>query len=160
MIRKSIKITLIGIVWSYFFFYYANLLFLYLWGFDLFSATSWQKISIFWNNGGAIKKGQDYAFLLMLFALLPFWLWTWRLICRTDFLQILLWPFEAYNRHIIKKYGSSSGRRISLKNIGQSTSVEEKIKITQAAVKPNPEQDADKIRQAVKNKLSKAQTKI
>lgn len=67
--------------------------------------------------------------------------------------------FEAYNRHIIKKYGSQAGKRFILKNMGQSTKIEEDIKVATNAVKPNPEQDADKIREAVKNKLSKARPK-
>lgn len=43
--------------------------------------------------------------------------------------------------------------------MGQSTKIEEDIKVATNAVKPNPEQDADKIREAVKNKLSKARPK-
>lgn len=159
MIAKTFKIGIIGIVWSYLFFYYANILFLYFWGFDLFSPAGWQKIAAFWNHGGIICEGKDYAFLFTI-LLLPFvWIIGWRWLCRIRLSKIITWPFEAYNRHIIKKYGSQAGKRFVLKNMGQSTKIEEDIKIATNAVKPNPEQDADKIREAVKNKLSKAQPK-
>ncbi len=157
MMAKTLKISIIGIVWSYLYFYYANILFLFLWGFDLFSAESWQKIALFWDYGGVIREGKDYAFLLTLLVTPIIWILGWRLLCRVSPVKIITWPFEAYNRHIVRKYGAQSGKRIILKNMGKGTNVEESIKIATEAVKPKPEQDADKIREAIKNKLSKAQ---
>lgn len=159
MITKILKIGLIGIVWSYLYFYYANILFLYLWGFDLFLPDSWHKIALFWDYGGVIREGKDYAFLLTLVVTPIIWLLGWRMLCRISLIKILVWPFETYNRHIAKKYGNRAGKRIILKNMGQGTKIEEDIKVATEAVKANPEQDADKIREAVKNKLSKAQKK-
>ena len=154
MFKKFVKKTVIGILWSLFFIYFSNILFLYLWGFNLWDAQSWLKIKIFWNQGGAIKEGKDYCFLIMLLALVPLWAYGWHFFNRIKFLKLLVFPYEVYNRMILKKYDVSS-QHFSLKNIGASTKIEDEIKISQGQAKANPEHNADKIREEIQKKLKK-----
>lgn len=155
MIFKAFKITLVGIIWSYIFIYCSNVLFSYLWGFNLLSPQSWKKIADYWNQGGAIREGKDYVFLLMIFLLVPFWIIGWKKLYRIDYIRIVISPFTLYNHFVINRCCRNGGR-IALKNVGKTKKVKLEIKERKEAVKPHPEQDADRIRQAVKNKLNKS----
>ena len=68
----------------------------------------------------------------------------------------MLWPINAYNRYIINRYGNES-KRILLKNIGTSMKIEEEMKQKTEAIKPIEWKEADKVRQAVSEKISSNQ---
>ena len=156
MIKKLFKALVVGIIWSYLYIFVTELLLYYLWNFDYLSPQDWQTINTFWEHGGVIKTGKDYLFLLSLLLVVPLWLLGWKYLYRQNYVEILLWPINAYNRHIIKHYGSES-KRILLKNIGTLVKVEEEIKQKTEALKPIEWKEADKVRQAVSEKISSNQ---
>lgn len=130
MLKKTFRLIrnlIIGTIWTYLFMVLANLALFYLWNFNLFSAHSWKTIGYFWEAGGVIKKAKDYLFLFMLLCVPWFWIWGWRLLTRVNYLNILLFPVNAYNRYIINKYGHDSSR-IILKNLKSSQKSIEEIK--------------------------------
>ncbi len=156
MIKKLfslIRFALIGLVWSWLFIVCANFLMFALWNFNLLSARSWLTIDVFWESGGIIKGGKDYLFLSML-ALLPvLWILGWRYFNRVSYKDILLYPLNAYNRYIIKKYGHDSSR-IVLKNIKSSQKIIEDIKNELAAIKPEKSVEVQNIRQQINQVIS------
>lgn len=153
MIGKLFKASVVGIIWSYIYIFATELLLYYLWNFDYLSPQDWNTINTFWEHGGVIKTWKDYLFILSLLVVIPLWFWGWKYLYRQNYLEILLWPLNAYNRHIINRYGSES-KRILLKNIGTSVKVEEEMKQKTAAIKPIEWKEADKVRQAVSEKIS------
>ena len=159
MIKKFfhfIRFMLIGVLWSYFFITLANLLMYKLWNFSFFSARSWKTLSYFWNNGGIIKTAPDYAFLAMLLAMPFLWIWGWRRLCRVNYVDILLFPLNAYNRRIISKYGHDSSR-IVLKNLKSSQKMIEEIKDKIESIKPEKAKEGNTIRTRI---LQKIETEI
>lgn len=159
MIFRILKFSLVGLIWSYFYIYYSNILFLYIWKFDFLNLGSWLKISDYWNHGGAIKESKDFIFLFMLLALIPVWIIGWRKLYQVNYAKLLLLPYTLYNQHIINKY-KDKPQHFVLKTGGTSLKAEEEIKLKQAAVKPNTEQEADKIRLAIQEKINKSRNKI
>ena len=156
MLGKLFKASVVGIIWSYIYIFATELLLYYLWNFDYLSPQDWHTINTFWEHGGVIKTWKDYLFLLSLLVIIPLWFWGWKYLYRQNYAEILLWPLNAYNRHIIKRYGSES-KRILLKNIGTSVKVEEEMKQKTAAIKPIEWKEADKVRQAVSEKIISSQ---
>lgn len=142
----------IGIIWTYVFLVAANFVMYKLWSFNFMSARSWQTISRFWEAGGVIKTTRDYIFLLMLVSLPFLWLWGWRKLLRIDYLDILLYPLNAYNRHIINKYGHDSSR-IVLRNLKSSQKMIEEIKSRLDSIKPAKAKEGGNIRAEVHKKL-------
>ena len=122
----------------------ANLALFYLWNFNLFSAHSWKTIGYFWEAGGVIKKAKDYLFLFMLLCVPWFWIWGWRLLTRVNYLNILLFPVNAYNRYIILK---SSQKSI------------EEIKARLESIKPEAPKEVNTIREEIRKKLENTGTK-
>ena len=153
MIKKLLRICIIGVVWSCTYAFVTNFLLIYIWNFDYLSPTDWQTINIFWKQGGVIESGKDYFFLFSLLMLIPLWLAGCKFWYHRNYLEIMLWPLTAYNNFIIRKYGESSPR-ILLKNMGTGIKIEEEVKIRTESVKPIEWKEADKLRQAVSEKLS------
>ena len=153
---RFIRFLLIGVLWSYLFLIIANILMYKLWNFSLFSAHSWNTVSYFWNSGGVIKTAPDYIFLSMLILLPVLWIVGWLMLNRVDYKNILLFPINAYNRHIIKKYGHDSSR-ILLKNLKSSQQMIEEIKDKIALIKPEAPKEVSSIRSQI---LKKIETKI
>ena len=147
-----IRFLLIGILWSYLFLIIANVIMYKLWNFSLFSAHSWNTVSYFWNSGGIIKTTPDYIFLTMLIILPVLWIVGWFLLNRVDYKNILLFPINAYNRHIIKKYGHDSSR-IVLKNLKSSQQIIEDIKNKSESIKPEAPKEVTSIRNNILKKL-------
>lgn len=156
MLSRILKVSIVGLIWTYLYVRSTQLLFIYAWNFDYFSASSWQKIFDFWNSGGTIKKGKDYLFLFSLLMLIPIWLIGWRILFKINFLSVLILPITLYNDRIIRKYGASS-KRIILKNMGVSIKTEDDVKSKLEAIKPNEWNEANKIRDAVQEKFKKTQ---
>ena len=124
-----------------------------LWSFNLFSARSWQIINRFWEAGGVIKTVEDYTFLIMLTSLPIVWLLGWKFFLKQNYLNILLAPINAYNNHIIKKYGHES-KRIVLRNVKSSQQMIEEIKEQIENIKPAKSQEAGNIRSEVIKTIS------
>lgn len=158
MIKKLLKASVVGVIWSYFYIFVTDLLLIYIWNFDYLSPADWQTVNIFWKQGGVIKNGKDYLFLFSLLMLVPFWLAGWKYLYNRNYIEILLWPLTAYNRFIIRKYGEGSPR-ILLKNMGTGIKIEEELKLKTEAVKPIEWKEADKVRRAVSEKLSASRNK-
>lgn len=156
-IYKIFRTTLIGIIWTYLFLVIANYAMYALWNFNLLSARSWQTISRFWEGGGIINTTADYIFLLMLFVLPFLWILGWFKVLKIDYLSILLYPINAYNRHIINKYGHNSSR-IVLKNIKSSQKMIEEIKNQIESIKPAKTKEVGNIRAEVQKQLEKINT--
>ena len=155
MIKKTLKIfrfAFIGIIWSYIFLLFASNLIFHLWNFNFMSAHSWQTIKSFWNSGGIIKSSNDYIFLGSLLSLPFLWLWGWYYFLKRNYLEILLYPINSYNRYIIQKYGQSS-KRIVLRNLKSSQKIIEEIKSQLEAIKPEQNKEVIGIRNKVNQKI-------
>ena len=146
------RTLIIGIVWTYVFLVAANFIMYKLWSFNFMSARSWQTVSRFWEAGGVIKTARDYIFLLMLVSLPFLWLWSWKKLLGIDYLSVLLYPLNAYNRHIIKKYGHESSR-VVLRNLKSSQKMIEEIKSRLDSIKPAKPKEVGSIRAEVHKKL-------
>ncbi|MBS4772723.1 MAG: hypothetical protein KHX55_00410 [Proteobacteria bacterium] len=150
---RFIRFIIIGFLWSYLFIVCANFLMFGLWNFNILSARSWQTISAFWQSGGVIKTGKDYVFLSMLFALPLIWIWGWRYFSRLSYADIFLWPVNAYNRRIIRKYGHNSSR-IVLKNMKSSQRIIDDIKNELESIKPEKAKEVQNIRRQINDVIS------
>lgn len=153
-IYKIFRTILIGAVWTYLFLVVSNYIMFQLWNFNFMSARSWQTISRFWESGGIIKTKTDYIFLLMLISLPFLWILGWLRALRTDYLSILLYPVNAYNRYVINKYGHDSSR-IVLKNIKTNQKIIEEIKGQIESIKPAKSKEVGNIRAEVQRQLEK-----
>lgn len=155
-IFKFIRSITIGIIWGYVYLILASAVTIYFWNFNLFSANSWKSVQSFWQHGGVIKEGKDYALLLMLLCLLPLYLYTWKKLCKKNFALVLLTPVIMYNNYITRKYGSESPR-IILKNMGRNNhELEELEKRLNPTSNAKPEEEINKIRSAVQDKIKSA----
>lgn len=156
---KLIKALTVGVVWTVIYVYGADLLMISLWNFDFLNISHWQVIDTFWENGGKIKTGRDYAFVAMLAAVIPLWLAGWRYFYRVNFMALLLFPFTWYNNRMIRKYGENSSH-IILKNMGatqKKPNLEEIIESRMQMSSRKPvEKEAVIIRQNIQEKLSSA----
>ena len=155
---KIFRTALIGLLWTYFFLIISNYLMYQLWSFNFMSAHSWQTISRYWNSVGVINSAPDYIFLLMLFSLPLVWLIGWILLLRVDYLNILLYPINAYNRRIINKYGHDSSR-VVLRNLKSSQKMIEEIKEQLESIKPAKNKEVNNIRLEVQKKLGELNKK-
>ena len=153
-VYKVFRVSLIGVIWTYLFLVVSNYIMFQLWNFNFMSARSWQTISRFWESGGIIKTKTDYIFLLMLISLPFLWILGWLRALRIDYLSILLYPVNAYNRYVINKYGHDSSR-IVLKNIKSSQKIIEEIKSQLESIKPAKTKEVGNIRAEVQKKLEK-----
>ena len=153
-VYKVFRVSLIGVIWTYLFLVVSNYIMFQLWNFNFMSARSWQTISRFWESGGIIKTKTDYIFLLMLISLPFLWILGWLRALRIDYLSILLYPVNAYNRYVINKYGHDSSR-IVLKNIKSSKKIIEEIKSQLESIKPAKTKEVGNIRAEVQKKLEK-----
>lgn len=159
MLKKTLKFfrnLLIGAVWTYVLLACAAVLLFSVWNFNLFSLRDWKTISDFWNAGGIIKTSRDYLFLLSLLLLPLLWIWGWRKLIRVNYLNLLLFPLNAYNRHIINKYGHDSPR-IVLRNLKSSQKAIEEIKEKIEAIKPEAPKQVGSIREEILKKLESTQ---
>lgn len=82
----------------------------------------------------------------------------WRLLTRVNYLNILLFPVNAYNRYIINKYGHDSSR-IILKNLKSSQKSIEEIKARLESIKPEAPKEVNTIREEIRKKLENTGTK-
>ena len=153
-----LKWAIVGIVWSYIYILATTLLFKSVWGFNYLSRNSWNIISTFWQQGGRIKSGSDYLFILCLLLLIPLWIWGWRKLYKTNFMAVLLIPLTWYQNRSATRYMKSMSR-IKLHNIGISIGddvkqdFENKLKQQQTQIQNSPKA-SQKIRSELKNKLS------
>lgn len=153
-ILKLIKGILVGIIWCYVYFIIINSILIIFWNFNLISASSWQLLGNYWDNGGAIKAGTDYLLVSILILYIPVWLWSWRKLNKISFVSILLAPICWYNSYVIRKYGESSGR-ILLKNMGHSKKIEDEIEaMSQPSSQIKTDEEVNKIRNAIAEKIS------
>ena len=153
-VYKVFRVSLIGVIWTYLFLVVSNYIMFQLWNFNFMSARSWQTISRFWESGGIIKTKTDYIFLLMLISLPFLWILGWLRALRIDYLSILLYPVNAYNRYVINKYGHDSSR-IVLKNIKTNQKIIEEIKGQIESIKPAKSKEVGNIRAEVQRQLEK-----
>lgn len=151
-IIKTFKFAFIGIIWSYLFLLISSNLIFHIWNFNFMNAHSWQVIAHFWNSGGVIKSSADYIFLGTLCSLPLIWIWGWCYFLKVNYLEILLYPINSYNRYVIKKYGQSS-KRIVLRNIKSSQKIIEEIKTQLESIKPEKNKEVLSIRNTVNQKI-------
>lgn len=153
-----VKWLIVGVVWSYIYLLGTWFLFKYVWGFNYLSRSSWHVISRYWNEGGRIKTGSDYMFVLCLIMLIPLWLWGWKKLNRTNFVNVILQPFLWVQKRNAEKYMENMSR-VKIHNIGISVGdeikqdFENKIKKQQLEIENSPKSSKN-IRNNLKNKLS------
>lgn len=152
------KFLFVGAVWTYIYLCLTLLLFKSVWGFNYLSPTGWKVLSTFWNEGGKIRTGSDYMFVLCLILLVPLWLWGWRKLHK-NFLNLLMWPVTFYQKRSADKYMKSMSR-IKLHNIGVSIGddvkkdFENRLKQQKMKIENSP-RASQSIRKNLKDKLTK-----
>lgn len=160
MIKKIFlfnKFLLVSTGWSYLYFTVVRYLFQYFWNFDIFITEYWVTIAEFWNHGGVINKLKDVAFISAIAAIIPLWLYTLVKLIRFEYVKIIIYPIEMYDKYMMKKFGRSS--RISFKNLTTSSkdlSFEEMVDLKMKEITKkdeNKELEADKIRSVIKEKI-------
>ena len=120
MFKKVLKISkfiLIGAVWTYIYLYASLFLMTSAWNFNYLSASDWNIISAYWEQGGSIKQFKDYCFFITLLLIIPVWIMGWKYLYHRNFVAILLAPILWYNNKKLAKYGQAASR-IVLKNMG------------------------------------------
>lgn len=153
-IFKFIRTFSIGLIWSYLYLLISNTILIYFWNFNVLSSNSWKLVKSFWERGGTIHTGIDYMLLSLLILLIPLWIWGWKRLCKFSYLNILFWPIQAYNNHIIRKYGGSSSR-IILRNMGRSKKITEEIEqMSTPAQQIKTDVEVNKIRNAISEKIN------
>ena len=154
-LAKLLRILIIGAIWTYLFLIVANFFMRAIWNFDLFSPASWKFLSAQWDKGGKIVSAKDYIFATCLLAILPLWIYGWKLSLRVSPIKVLFFPVLLYDRFIGSR-GIDDTPRITFKNVETSkkVSLEELIDARMPKAKEN--QNANDIRQAVHEKISQA----
>lgn len=161
MIKKFLRLIrtlIIGTIWTYVFLVLSHFIMLLLWNFNIFALADWQTIARYWNSGGAIKVARDYAFLGCIILLPILWIWGWRRLNKTGYLELFLAPVQAYNRWIIRRYGSNSSR-ILLKNLKSSQNNLEDLKMQLEAIKPGKPTEVVNIREEIQKKIESGTSK-
>ena len=160
-LKKLLALTkwlIVGIAWSYIYLLITWFIFKYFWGFNYLSRSNWRVIARYWDEGGRIKNGSDYAFVFCLIILIPLWIWGWKKLNKTNFVTILLQPFLWIQKRNAEKYMKNMSR-IKIHNIGISVGeeikqdFENKIKKQQTEIENDPKA-SNNIRNNLKNKLS------
>lgn len=152
-----IKWITIGVVWSYVYLYGTLLLFKSLWGFNYLSRSSWGVISSFWEQGGKIRTGSDYLFVICIILIIPLWIWGWRKLYKANILALLLAPILWYQKRKADKYIKGMSR-IKIHNIGISVGddikqdFENKLKQQKEEIEKSPKA-VSSIRSDLTNKL-------
>jgi len=152
MIRKILKMLIVGGVWTILYLFVTRFLFVKFAGWDYLSPLDWQRIEYRWNSGAAIKSFHDYMVLFVLLMLVPVWFFLCKYWYRMNYINLLLSPFKLVNKIMLRRYASDN-KRIILRNIGTGMKVEEEIKLKTAAIKPQERNVTDKIRSAVSKKI-------
>ena len=156
-ILAFIKLAIIGVVWSYAYLCGTVLLFKSVWDFNYLSASNWRVISAFWNEGGRIRSGSDYLFVICLLLLIPLWLWGWRKLYKMSWVQLFILPVTWYQKLEAKNYLKSISR-IKINNIGISVGdeikqdFENKLKQQQSEIENSPKVSQN-IRTQINNRL-------
>lgn len=152
-----LKWAIVGIIWTYIYLFITMVLFKSTWGFNYMSRSSWGVISTFWEQGGRIKSGSDYLFVICLILLIPLWIWGWKKLYKANYVAILLVPLLWYQNRSANKYMKSMSR-IKIHNIGISIGddvkqdFENKLKRQQTEIEKAPKA-SQRIRSGLKNKL-------
>ncbi len=115
-LKKFIKFSIVGMIWTYVYAYCTSLLVFVLWNFNYLAPSDWQMIGNFWDGGGSIRSGKDYIFMTMLLLIIPFWIAGWRYFYKLNFIQLILSPIVWYNKRQIKKISNTTN--VVLKNMG------------------------------------------
>lgn len=153
-----IKWLIVGIIWSYIYIVCTWLFFKSIWGFNYLSYSNWQIITRYWNEGGRIKTGKDYLFILCLAIFIPLWIWGWKKLNKTNIINILFQPFLWLQKRQAEKYMKNMSH-IKIHNIGISIGdeikqdFENKLKKQQSDITNSPKTSSS-IRNNLTNKLS------
>lgn len=159
-LKKFIKLSIVGILWTYIYVYCTGILMFLLWNFNYLSASDWQMISDFWESGGRIKSGKDYIFMTMLLLIMPFWILGWRYFYKLNFMQLILSPIVWYNKRQIRKYGSATN--VVLKNMGNNKKgpqLQDMIASRMKLANKQKEPASLKIREGVQEKIIESENK-
>ncbi len=159
-ILKYIRTTISLGIWTYLYMLISGSLYIFIWNFNIFSADNWNIVYRYWESGGVIHTWKDYLLLLFLIAYIPFWYIGWKYFHKLNFLQILLWPINKYNQHMIEKYGADSNH-IVLKYMGTGgIKIEEEIEIkSKPKTKIETDAEVNKIRSAIAEKINSVKHK-
>ncbi len=152
-ILSFFRILLIGSLWTFLFLIIASLWMGHFWNFNILSAEHWEKIRYFWTHGGVIKQQRDLMFSLNILILPFIWVYVWRKLLKINYLNVLLWPINAYNNWALKRL-KKEAQRIVLRNIQPSAKEEDALKAKIAAIKPQPPQAKQEIRGSLSSQIA------
>lgn len=161
MISKIFRLArnfFIGLLWSLIFLSLANSILIRFWNFSLFSSQSWGTVNYFWQAGGVIKEAKDYLFIFILFSVPVFCFLGWKYLIKQDYLNLLLFPYNLYCKHNLKKYGSNTGS-LSIKAKNTPENNIEAIKEQINSIKPEKAQAVNKIRKQIQKKVNNSNKK-
>jgi len=167
-IKKALRYILIGTGWTAAYFFLVRWVMAYFWGFDPFEPKYWQIIGNFWQNGGVIDSLPEYLFLFMLIAIIPLWIWGWKVANRVSYVRVIFFPVFWYHDYINRKYAEAPAGRVIIKNMGggknKKVSSQQMMEEMIASRMPQPTQKKDlnssKIRSIFEKKSRNLQKKM
>ena len=76
-LRTLIKIIIVGLCWSLFFFEGIRVILLTNWHFDLIDSRHWEYLWDLWMSGWVVDSSREWAFILLIVSFIPLWLTGW-----------------------------------------------------------------------------------
>lgn len=96
-----IRIILVGIFWSIFFFEGIRVILLTNWHFDILRQSHWLYAWNLWLSGWVIDDAKEWAFVLIILSFIPLWLTGWAalsMIKYGKFIEFMLYlPLKVFN---------------------------------------------------------------
>ncbi len=154
ILTRIVKIIKLVLVFCISLWVYANLLdylFLLFWNFDIFSYSSWQKLSNFWNAGGTFKNPKELSLLFSIIFAIPIWIVLCILLYKIKYIETIFKLFRYFN----KEETNTEEERIVIKNIGIQNVSQEEAMLTKVKNEQIETHSANKLRNAFLKKISK-----
>lgn len=102
ILKAIARLLFIACVWSIGYLYWYRALLWRLWNFDPTQIRHWKYIINLWQHGWVIQKPSEWAFIILLFAFIPFWFIGWALLSSISWWKltkfILTLPLKLFKR--------------------------------------------------------------
>jgi len=117
-----IRIIIVGLCWSLFFFEGIRVILLTNWHFDLIDLKHWKYVWDLWLSGWIIDDQREIAFILIIFSFIPLWLTGWASLSLVKWEEIFA-KFFARILHSINKITNHETKQpsTSIKSIPRPT---------------------------------------
>ncbi len=96
--KTLIRIIIVGLCWSLFFFEGIRVILLTNWHFDLIDSRHWKYLWNLWMSGWVIDDAREWAFIFIILSFIPLWLCGWASLSMIEWEKWLqkLWQHAKY----------------------------------------------------------------